>query len=60
MIMDELEYGVIKEYTDYDIWYEAITDEIDGFVLRDKNGAILKTFSEDQRQAIFTWDGSGD
>lgn len=59
--MNKLEYGIVKEYSDYDLWYEPITDEIDGFVLRNKNGdAIIKVFSEDQKQSDFIWDGSGD
>jgi hypothetical protein len=41
-----IEYGLIKEYDDFDIWYEPITDEIDGFVIRSKDGYILKVFSK--------------
>ena len=61
--MDELKYGVIKEHSDYDLWYEPITDDIDGFVLRDKNGGIVSIFSkdkDDQYKSNYTWDGSGD
>ena len=57
--MDKLGYGVIKEYDNFDLWYEPITDEIDGFVLRDKNGGIVSVFSKDNEQD-YTWDGSGD
>ena len=58
--MDNLEYGIVKEYSDYDLWYEPITDEIDELVLRYKNGMIFRVFSENKKQSDFTWDGSGD
>lgn len=33
--MEQLKYGIIKEFEDGTIlWYEPITDTIDGFVLR--------------------------
>ena len=60
--MDELRYGIIKEYDNYDLWYEPITDEIDGFVLRDKDGCIIYIFSKnnDDDKTGYVWDGSGD
>jgi hypothetical protein len=42
----ELDYGCIKEYDDCDLWFEPITDIIDGFVIRDKNDGIIKIFME--------------
>lgn len=41
--MQRLMYGVIKNFDDgTSLWYEPITDEIDGFVLRDYNGNIIR------------------
>ena len=65
--MNKLEYGIVKEYDNYDLWYEPITNEIDGFVLRTKeDGYILSVFSKDknsqcnQDETNYIWDGSGD
>lgn len=44
----QLKYDLIKEYDDYDIFFEPITDTIDGFVIRSKEGYILKIYSEDK------------
>jgi hypothetical protein len=42
-----LEYGIIKTLdNDVDVWFESITDDLDGFVIRDKDGFILKLFLE--------------
>jgi hypothetical protein len=38
---ENLEYGLIKEYKDSDLWFEPITDEIDGFVIRSKDGVEI-------------------
>lgn len=47
--MNKLEYGIIKEFDDGTIlWYEPITDKIDGFVLRREYGAIIKTWLEEK------------
>jgi len=43
----ELEYGLIQEFDTYDLWCEPITDEIDAFVLRSKEGYILAVYSKD-------------
>ena len=38
-------YGVIREFENGNVlWYEPITDEIDGFVLRDNDGSIVRTW----------------
>ena len=43
MLEYELEYGIIKEFGDGTVlWYEAITDEFDGFVLRTADGYVKK------------------
>lgn len=45
--MKELDYGVVSEFSDgTELWLEAITDEIDGFVLRDKSGKGIAMFPE--------------
>lgn len=37
-------YGIIKENPNgTTLWYEPITDEVDGFVLRSSKGYILAT-----------------
>ena len=42
---NNLTYGVVKELdNDNVLWYEPITDEIDGFVLRDGDGSIVRTW----------------
>lgn len=48
-IEQELAYGIVKEYKNGTVlWFEPITDILDGFVLRDSKGEILSVFSEDQ------------
>jgi hypothetical protein len=47
MIDDDL--GLIKETETYDIWFEPITDEINGFVIRDKEGIILQIYMPETR-----------
>lgn len=43
--MNKLDYGIIKEFKDdTTLWYEPITDEINGFVLRDRDGYIIKVW----------------
>ena len=43
-----LKHGLIREFDGMDLWFEAITDTKDGFVLRDANNhnAILGVFPE--------------
>jgi hypothetical protein len=57
--MKKLEYGIVKEFDNYDLWFEPITDKIDGLVIRNKEGCILDVFIKD-RQQEYNWDGSGD
>ena len=43
--MNKLDYGVVREFKDgTTLWYEPITDEINGFVLRDRDGYIIKVW----------------
>jgi hypothetical protein len=44
-----LEYGAVQEYGNgTTLWFEPITDTLDGFVLRrSDNGSILAVFSQD-------------
>jgi len=43
-----LKYGLIREFTGMDLWFEPITDTRDGFILRDSNNhnEILGVFPE--------------
>ena len=41
---EKLDYGLVNEYDDLDLWYEPITDEIDGFVTRNKDGTIKDVY----------------
>lgn len=44
-----LDYGVVTEFEDgTELWLEAVTDEIDGFILRDKNGKGIAMFPESE------------
>lgn len=41
--MNQLEYGIIREFENgTTLWYEPITDDFDGFVLRGFNGEVIK------------------
>jgi len=45
--MKVLDYGVVAEFDNsMELWLEPITDEIDGFVLRDKGGNGIAMFPE--------------
>jgi hypothetical protein len=45
----ELVYGIVREYSNgTTLWFEPITDELDGFVLRKSGGSIQSVFSEDR------------
>ena len=46
MTTDSIGYGIIKSYTDWDLWFEAITDTVDGFVMRNHDGSIIGVFPE--------------
>lgn len=47
--MKELDYGVVAEFEDgTELWLEAITDEIDGFVLKHKDGSNITMFPENE------------
>lgn len=48
-MVKELDYGVIKEYEDSDLWYEPITDILDGFILRNKDQSIVAIYPEETR-----------
>lgn len=43
--MNQLEYGIIKEFNNgTTLWYEPITDNLDGFVLRGIDGDIIDIY----------------
>ena len=45
----ELVYGIVREYSNgTTLWFEPITDELDGVVLRKSGGSIQSVFSEDR------------
>ena len=46
---DEFKYGVIREFKHTDLWFEAITDDTDGFVLRGKDDSIIAVFPQEKR-----------
>lgn len=46
--MDDNDIGIIKETESYDLWYEPITDEINGFVVRNKEGFIIQIYMPDR------------
>ena len=46
MITDSISYGIVKSYTDWDLWFEPITDTVDGFVMRKNDGSIIGIFPE--------------
>ena len=44
--IDELKYGTVKEFEiGTTLWYEPVTDVIDGFVLRGYDGNIIKVWT---------------
>lgn len=45
--MEDNDIGLIKETNSYDIWFEPVTDEINAFVIRDKEGYILQIYMPD-------------
>ena len=46
MIPDSISYGIVKSYKDWDLWFEPITDTIDGFVMRKNDVSIIGIFPE--------------
>ena len=59
--MKELDYGIVAEFEDgTQLWLEAITDVIDGFVLRDQDGNGLAVFSEDEYGGSRAWSDAHD
>lgn len=40
------DYGIVKEYGDCDLWFEPITDELDGFVLRSLDQSIKAVYTK--------------
>lgn len=50
---NELEYGIVKEFKNKStLWYEPITDETNGFVLRGVNNEIIKVWIENIRNIL--------
>lgn len=48
-VMSSLDYGVIYKFDNgYGLWYEPVTDILDGFVIRDSKDNIYTVFSEDK------------
>ncbi len=41
-----ISYGVVKRYKNWDLYFEAITDKKDGFVMRNKDNEIIGIFPE--------------
>jgi len=51
-----LAYGIIREFEDgTTLWYEPITDEIDGFVLRGNEGYVQTVYSEKREAYIMDY-----
>lgn len=49
----ELAYGIVRKFEDgTTLWYEPITDEIDGFVLRGSKDRIQTVYSEKREAYI--------
>lgn len=45
VMTEDIDYGIIKFYKDFNLWFEPITDVIDGFVMRKKgDGSIIGIF----------------
>lgn len=53
-MMEQLRYGLIEEFEDgTTLWYEPITDTIDGFVLR--KHYFVEEFNEEIDEVIRIW-----
>ena len=46
-MVKDLNYGIICESDDTDLWYEPLTDILDGFVLRNKDQSIVAIYPEE-------------
>lgn len=50
---DKLTYGIIQKYGDgTTLWFEPITDTLDGFVLRKSDQTIQTVFSENRQAYV--------
>ena len=45
---NEFEYGIIAEFENTILWYEPITDEVNGFVLRCKEDANILSICREE------------
>lgn len=51
----QIRYGIIGQTEEWDVWYEPVTDDMDAFVIRDKNtGEKVMTFPEDPFEDLQT------
>ena len=41
-----ISYGIVRRYQNWDLYFEAITDKKDGFVMRNKDNEIIGIFPE--------------
>lgn len=48
VITDSISHGIVRHYTDWDLYFEQITDTQDGFVMRKKDGEIIGVFPESE------------
>lgn len=48
VITDSISHGIVRHYTDWDLYFEHITDTKDGFVMRTKDGEIIGVFPESE------------
>lgn len=48
--MGDGDIGLIKSGKDYGIWYEPITDTINGFVVRNKDGSINEIYTKENKE----------
>lgn len=45
-MMERVRYGLIEEFENgTTLWYEPITDVIDGFTLRNRDGSIIQIWT---------------
>ena len=47
--MGDDDIGLIKSGKDYDIWYEPITDIMNGFVVRNNDGNIIEIYTKEEQ-----------
>jgi len=41
------DYGIVKDYGSKVVWFEPVTDEIDAFTVRNKDGSIVAIYYTD-------------